>query len=501
MAKKRILFPLEMNGTKVHTLEELKKNFNVENVVEYAREGRLAKWLRDRGHNDVADALERLDKEQEDYANNIGRAVFGAQMDVTVQRQINIYLEHELQRKNEEKEEKYFIEQLKKEPPTVLFNTNGIYYVHDWRLICCKSIPSTELGVDPEFEPKHGLVQEETRLYYLKNVTKKDFLTDYYIGEINLDTGSEQLICKIDNHIRILGIRHHTLYYIKGLDRLRTRKDAGNWVICELSLDTLEQKQHKIPVVDDDYNGVEAEIFKLGYENICSSIYVGHSMTYPCVDADGRHVYCLIGDGSYDDWGYVADIDLNQDTFLKLTEPIKSRFYSNAELFTTQFGFLFWTESDAVQQGKYPINSVINWYNLITHKMQRLTGLEDVVNESWEFKYKLMCCGEGKVCWLEENESDEHINYFLYEYDMKSGVITERAHLRKSDFYRTNEDPVEEIFISRHYLYIVGRTEDYYGRHDEPPFNSWRFPLETWDSEKLIRNGNDFLYVPVAINT
>ena len=62
MARK-IRFPLEIDRIEVRSLEELKENFSVLQVLEYLKNGKLAIWLRDRGLNDMADQIQALDTE------------------------------------------------------------------------------------------------------------------------------------------------------------------------------------------------------------------------------------------------------------------------------------------------------------------------------------------------------------------------------------------------------------------------------------------------------
>lgn len=67
MAKK-IRFSLEMeNGTEVRELDELKENFSLERILYYIDNGRLFTWLRDRYHDDVAEQIQELDKDNPDY--------------------------------------------------------------------------------------------------------------------------------------------------------------------------------------------------------------------------------------------------------------------------------------------------------------------------------------------------------------------------------------------------------------------------------------------------
>ena len=72
MAKKKIRFPLEMeNGIEVRSMEELRDNFSISRVLGYLQEGRLVIWLRDRYADDIADAVERLDLQDEELGKKL----------------------------------------------------------------------------------------------------------------------------------------------------------------------------------------------------------------------------------------------------------------------------------------------------------------------------------------------------------------------------------------------------------------------------------------------
>lgn len=64
MAKK-IRFPLKMNGTDVRTIEELRENFDLESVLGYFANGKLATWLKDRYYDNEAMAVESLSADDE----------------------------------------------------------------------------------------------------------------------------------------------------------------------------------------------------------------------------------------------------------------------------------------------------------------------------------------------------------------------------------------------------------------------------------------------------
>lgn len=71
MAKK-IRFPLEMDGgIEVRDVESLKENFSLQRIMGYFENGKLLIWLRDRYANDLADAIENLDKDSTSLAKDI----------------------------------------------------------------------------------------------------------------------------------------------------------------------------------------------------------------------------------------------------------------------------------------------------------------------------------------------------------------------------------------------------------------------------------------------
>lgn len=65
MARK-IRFPLQMkNGAQVRTLEELRENFDLESVLGYFENGKLATWLKDRYYDELAESICQLNSADE----------------------------------------------------------------------------------------------------------------------------------------------------------------------------------------------------------------------------------------------------------------------------------------------------------------------------------------------------------------------------------------------------------------------------------------------------
>lgn len=65
---KRIKFPLKMkNGAEVRTLDELKENYDLESVLGYFADGRLATWLADRYYDDLCNAINSLNTNDDGF--------------------------------------------------------------------------------------------------------------------------------------------------------------------------------------------------------------------------------------------------------------------------------------------------------------------------------------------------------------------------------------------------------------------------------------------------
>ncbi len=79
MAKK-VRFPLQMNGTDVRTIEELRDNFDLESVLGYFANGKLATWLKDRYYDSEANAIEALSVEDSELNRKL-MSILGVSVD------------------------------------------------------------------------------------------------------------------------------------------------------------------------------------------------------------------------------------------------------------------------------------------------------------------------------------------------------------------------------------------------------------------------------------
>lgn len=92
MARK-IKFALAMkDGVEVHNIEELRKNFDSEKIVEYFLSGKLTEWLEDRYYDDEAEKISALDKNSPDLLKKICDALNAEYIDTELDKAINLRL-------------------------------------------------------------------------------------------------------------------------------------------------------------------------------------------------------------------------------------------------------------------------------------------------------------------------------------------------------------------------------------------------------------------------
>lgn len=95
MAKK-IRFPLQMNGTDVRTIEELRENFDLSSVLGYLTNGKLVTWLEDRYYDNEAMAVRALSTDEADLNQKL-MSILGVS-DAVKTEEIDL---EEIQRRNE----------------------------------------------------------------------------------------------------------------------------------------------------------------------------------------------------------------------------------------------------------------------------------------------------------------------------------------------------------------------------------------------------------------
>lgn len=64
MVVRNIKFPLKMqNGAEVRSLEELRENADIESIMKYYSNGKLKKWCKAFGMNEIAEEIPEINKE------------------------------------------------------------------------------------------------------------------------------------------------------------------------------------------------------------------------------------------------------------------------------------------------------------------------------------------------------------------------------------------------------------------------------------------------------
>lgn len=62
----KVKFQLEIGGEKVRTLEQLREHFDIFEGMEYVKNGKLVKWLKSRGEDELAETVSALDPKDKD---------------------------------------------------------------------------------------------------------------------------------------------------------------------------------------------------------------------------------------------------------------------------------------------------------------------------------------------------------------------------------------------------------------------------------------------------
>ena len=72
MRKRKIKFALELkDGQEARSIDELRKYFDLEKIVGYLHDGKLAEWLKDRFYEDEAKAVNALDINAPDFGKKL----------------------------------------------------------------------------------------------------------------------------------------------------------------------------------------------------------------------------------------------------------------------------------------------------------------------------------------------------------------------------------------------------------------------------------------------
>ena len=99
----KVKFQLEMGGEKVRTLEQLREHFDIFEGMEYVENGKLVKWLKSRGEDELAETVSALDPQGTDCPKKLCCALGIAFNDLKYQQLLQIKRGEEERRKVDEK--------------------------------------------------------------------------------------------------------------------------------------------------------------------------------------------------------------------------------------------------------------------------------------------------------------------------------------------------------------------------------------------------------------
>lgn len=482
MGTKKIRFPLEMrNGEKVHTLEELKENFDIGRILEYAAGGQLVKWLRDRGADDMAGEIAALDKESADYGKRICEAILG-EADETLLGQIEaeksrkererIQANQEAQRRKIEMEraegkaaeEKRKEEERKRQETTGVILYNGrIYIAEGSRLVRCKTAAVSHMGfVTPGYSTceviKPNVVLEGDKIYYMKKIGPSWRSLKCFLYRMDWETGEERQLCEIDEYVILRGVKKNKLFYGKRYSS-PMGEDISGEDIYELDLDTMREKVHKLKASSKKGFGFQGELY---------------------IEEGGKHIYGPLHSFSPNE-AYIADVDLEKDRISKLIPLSVQQGNYDAHFARTGHGFV---AHDYVRK---VLEEKITYYNAETKQMVRLGKLEEIYapyDGSMHFMYGMemkQMCGCGEHVYLMAMKSRELV---ITEYDIASGESVERVHLKDGDIALKSrlKDSILHFYIGGSYLYMI----NFWGYNQ-----LWRFSMHDWVPELVIDGEED----------
>ena len=99
----KVKFQLEMGGEKVRTLEQLLEHFDILEGMEYVENGKLVKWLKSRGEDELAETVSALDPKDTDCPKKLCCALGIAFNELKYQQLLQIKRGEEERRKVDEK--------------------------------------------------------------------------------------------------------------------------------------------------------------------------------------------------------------------------------------------------------------------------------------------------------------------------------------------------------------------------------------------------------------
>lgn len=207
MAKK-IRFPLQMNGTDVRTIEELREHFDLESVLGYYINGKLVTWLRDRYYDEIATAIEVLSSDDTELNQKI-MSILGV-IASEMSKDIDI---HELRRRIEKislLRQLTDDEELINKIDSIAFNQDDLTYIQKKgikEIYLCKgefeiSLEQTDITYTKIFNPTVSVVGEDVQYqmgmqYYQGDGVEKDYKKAFESLSKAADTGNVKALVQL----------------------------------------------------------------------------------------------------------------------------------------------------------------------------------------------------------------------------------------------------------------------------------------------------------------
>ena len=111
----KVKFQLEMGGEKVRTLEQLREHFDILEGMEHVENGKLVKWLKSRGEDELAETVSALDPKDKDCPKKLCCVLGIAFNDLKYQQLLQIKRGEEERRKVDEKRKRIIEAEKKRE--------------------------------------------------------------------------------------------------------------------------------------------------------------------------------------------------------------------------------------------------------------------------------------------------------------------------------------------------------------------------------------------------
>lgn len=128
----KVKFQLEMGGEKVRTMEQLREHFDIFEGMEYVENGKLVKWLKSRGEDELAETVSALDPQGTDCPKKLCCALGIAFNELKYQQLLQIKRGEEERRKAEEQRKRAIEKRRKAEEEKAKFSRTNVVSASDY---------------------------------------------------------------------------------------------------------------------------------------------------------------------------------------------------------------------------------------------------------------------------------------------------------------------------------------------------------------------------------